>query len=157
MDRAQVDLNIARLFVSFRSRSEESVLFWVIYLPRWPGETVWAEVTLDGSRNRLKALWPPRQGLPFGVDGEARNSCFSHMANAYEAEAHIKHGDDTWRIASVAHLDEIARARWGYSEHVRACFGIDISGDFSTAQSFRIRVVNNQETFADRMIQIDKL
>lgn len=140
--------------IHLKAREDEALLFWLTFLPDRPGHTVWAEVTWAENRGRLGAVWPPGLGIPFGVDGDGLRSCFSVMVGAREAAARIAAGDGSWRLANSPHLDEIARSRWGASDHVRACFRVDLRGQVDERTELLIRILDGKQVLVDRTIAI---
>ena len=111
-------------YIQLKAVDENNLMFWLIHEPNFPGETIFAKISINGSSDGIACFWPSKWGIPFGCRGDPKKACYSVMMSAQEAEERISSGNTQLRLAESAHIDKQARSRWGGTHHCRACFSV---------------------------------
>ncbi len=115
--------------IHVKYRGEDQIQFWVAYQPEVPGEPLWTRVSWKGQRQRIGGLWPTAFDLPWGVSGDRTKSSYVAMKGAREAalKKAVSNGPSAAHGPVFDVTDEML-ARWGTTDHLRACFGLDLRG-----------------------------
>ena len=126
--RMAMSLRPGKVGLHRKSSDEHSVSFWVVHKPLYPGQPLWAEVSIvGGSKDRVTILWPDNQlSLPWGISGNADKCCFSPLYSSTFVEEAIKQGQVRYQFSDKPSEDRLIRSKWGLTDHGRACFKVSL-------------------------------